>query len=319
VTFATTGIIATARRTASYFAAFLRQAGCAHFRGVKECRWCLDVRWLWRQRSASAIAGAAQAQGNGPGFHAAAFFDGACSAAFNQVVSFPTPPATAGPTIASCLSGTSAAAGEAAAAAGVRASTHQGGPGWRSTGRARIQIDNVLIVGPAAASIPVLDVDGRPTTAAPAIVRFGGVTGHFSIWGVALVTEGSIPTFAFYGLLPPYPVPPHTATPTFRLGRVVPLKFAWTDGGSALVGSDAAAPSVRIYEVSCSSLAPLSDAIAPEDAGESGGLRYDPETLTWIFNWSTRSLSAGCFSIAVSAGNGAFAAPASSFPVALRR
>jgi hypothetical protein len=101
-----------------------------------------------------ALAGTPQAQGNGPGFHAAVFFDGACSAAFNQIVSSATPPATAGPTIASCLNGTSAAAGEAAAT-GVRASTHQSGPGSRSTGRARIQIDNVVIVGPAAASIPV--------------------------------------------------------------------------------------------------------------------------------------------------------------------
>jgi len=32
-----------------------------------------------------------------------------------------------------------------------------------------------------------LDADGQPTTGAPAIVRFTGVTGHFSTWGVAIV------------------------------------------------------------------------------------------------------------------------------------
>jgi Tol biopolymer transport system component len=32
-----------------------------------------------------------------------------------------------------------------------------------------------------------LDADGQPTTGTPAIVRFTGVTGHFSTWGVAVV------------------------------------------------------------------------------------------------------------------------------------
>jgi hypothetical protein len=167
--------------------------------------------------------------------------------------------------------------------------------------------------------VQLLDAAEQPTAGAPAIVRFAAVTGHFSTWGVAFVTPSSTPAFAFRGLLSPYPAPPHEATPAFQQGRVVPLKFAWVDGGGALTDSANAEPGVRIYPVSCASLAPASDPITPDDAGGTGGLRYDADAMTWIFNWSTRSAAAGCYSIEVSPGNQTFATPASTFPVSLQR
>ena len=166
--------------------------------------------------------------------------------------------------------------------------------------------------------VQLLDANGQPTTGEPAIVRFSGVVGLFSVWGVAFVTPQSSPVFTFAGLLPPYPAPPHDATPAFQRGRVIPLKFAWTEAGGGLVDSASAAPSVSIFPVSCASLAPSSDPIAPDDAGASGGLRYDADSAAWTFNWSTRSLVAGCYAISVSSGSPGFAAPASSFAVALR-
>jgi hypothetical protein len=40
--------------------------------------------------------------------------------------------------------------------------------------------------------------------------------------------------------------------------------------------------------------------------------------MTWIFNWSPRSVAADCFAIEVAAGNTAFAAPVATFPIALQ-
>jgi hypothetical protein len=167
-------------------------------------------------------------------------------------------------------------------------------------------------------AVQLLDAAGEPAEGVPAIVRFVGIVGHFSTWGVALVTGTPAPAFEFNGLLEPYPAPPLASTPTFRRGSVVPLKFGWTDAAGVPVDSGAAAAAVRLYPVSCSSQAPTSDPITPDDAGNSSGLRYDAEKQVWIFNWSTRPLSAGCFAIEVTTGNSAFAPPASTFPVALR-
>lgn len=166
--------------------------------------------------------------------------------------------------------------------------------------------------------VQLLDANEQPTTSSPAIVRFTGVVGHFSTWGVALVTSATSEAFAFDGLLPPYPAPPYDETPTFQRGRVIPLKFAWTDAAGAHVDSASAAPSVSVYPLNCASLAPSSEPITPDDAGASGGLRYDADAATWIYNWSTRPLAAGCYAIRVTSSSPAFAAPAASFPVALR-
>jgi hypothetical protein len=126
--------------------------------------------------------------------------------------------------------------------------------------------------------VQLLDANEQPTTGIPAIVRFVGVVGHFSTWGVALVTAASTEVLAFDGLLPPYPAPPYGATPAFNRGRVIPLKFAWLDPAGARVDSAGAAPAVTIYPLNCASLAPSTDPISPDDAGGSGGLRYDAET-----------------------------------------
>ena len=40
-----------------------------------------------------------------------------------------------------------------------------------------------------------LDADGNPTTETPEVVRFSGVTGHFSTWGVAIVEPRPEPVF----------------------------------------------------------------------------------------------------------------------------
>jgi hypothetical protein len=95
------------------------------------------------------------------------------------------------------------------------------------------------------------------------------------------------------------------------------LKFNWVDAAGVIVDSANANPTVAISPVSCTTQAPLSDPIAAEDAGNSGGLHYDASTKTWTLNWSTKPLEAGCFAIRVTASNNTYAAPSSVFPVAL--
>src|SRR5688572_15304047 len=99
---------------------------------------------------------AAQAQGSGPGFHVSTRFDNGCAG--SQTVSSPTPPASIGPVTVPCVSGSGTAAAEAGAGT-LRASSHSAhvccGSASSVNGRSRIQIENVVITGPAAASIPI--------------------------------------------------------------------------------------------------------------------------------------------------------------------
>ncbi|HTG94433.1 MAG TPA: PxKF domain-containing protein, partial [Pyrinomonadaceae bacterium] len=165
--------------------------------------------------------------------------------------------------------------------------------------------------------VELLDANGQPTTGTPAIVRFSNVVGHFSTWAVAIVSPQSNPTNSFNGLLSPYPATPQT-TPTFKRGSVVPLKFNWINTAGVIVDSAAANPSVAVFPTSCATQTPSTTPITAEDAGNSGGLRYDSSTQTWIFNWTTRPLAAGCYSVRVTTSNAAFAAPTTNFPIALR-
>jgi hypothetical protein len=166
--------------------------------------------------------------------------------------------------------------------------------------------------------VQLLDANGQPTTGTPAIVRFSNVVGHFSIWAVAIVTPQSAPARVLNGLLSPYPAPPHTTAPTFKRGSVVPLKFNWVDAAGLIVDSADANPAVTVFPASCTTQAATTNLVAPEDAGNSGGLRYDASTKTWTFNWSTKPLAAGCFSVRVTPSNASYAAPPNAFPVALR-
>jgi hypothetical protein len=166
--------------------------------------------------------------------------------------------------------------------------------------------------------VQLLDANGQPTSGSPDIVRFSNVVGHFSTWAVAMVTPQSNSTNIFNGLLSPYPAPPHTTTPTFKRGSVVPLKFNWVDAGGVIVDSANANPTVAVFPASCATQTPGTDPITPEDSGNSGGLRYDASTKTWIFNWSTKHLAAGCFTVRVTTSNATYGAPAHNFPIALR-
>jgi hypothetical protein len=56
--------------------------------------------------------------------------------------------------------------------------------------------------------------------------------------------------------------------------------------------------------------------ITADEAGHSGGWRYDAESRTWTFGWSTRPLAPGCYRIQVTTPGPEYPSP-SVFPVAL--
>jgi hypothetical protein len=144
-------------------------------------------------------------------------------------------------------------------------------------------------------------------------VRFTAVVGHFSTWAVAILRA---PVY-FNGLLQPYPALPHSTTPTFTRGSVVPLKFNWVNAAGAVIESASANPGIAIRGGTCSD-EPSTAALPAEDAGSSQGWRYDAASRTWIFGWSTRPLAAGCYWIEITSGTSALPSAPNRFPVALR-
>ena len=93
--------------------------------------------------------------------------------------------------------------------------------------------------------------------------------------------------YGFNGLLPPYKKPPKT----FKVGRSIPLKWRYTDYDGKTVDSALADPCIEIRYGSEDG-----ELIEVDDPGASG-LRYDPKTMTWHFNWKTKGLAPGVYYI----------------------
>src|SRR4030095_12488338 len=125
----------------------------------------------------------------------------------------------------------------------------------------------------------------------------------------------------FNGLLQPYPPPPLTETPAFKLGSTVPIKFNWRGASGGVGGGSPANPAGMVYPAASCAAAPPVDTdsvIVPSSSG-SAGLHYDAPAKTWIFNWDTKGLpNATCYWIQVTTTNVAFPAPTSLSPIALK-
>jgi len=117
--------------------------------------------------------------------------------------------------------------------------------------------------------------------------------------------------YGFIGLLPPYVAPPKA----FKIGSSIPLKWQYTDSGGTVVDSSVANPSVKIRLVIAGTTPTEGDPITIDDPGSSG-LRYDSLTMTWQFNWQTKSLTAGIYNIRIISGQTSQAN--GPFPVQLR-
>lgn len=197
-----------------------------------------------------AVAAPAQAQGNGPGFHASAIFGNGCTG--GDTASSTTPPASVGPMTIPCVSGSATGAGDADAGS-LRASGRSVhvccGSGSAGGGRARIQIENIVITGPDAASIPVSlnfqlrgALAGDPDFGQAGVVLFIGLSGFntlLSSTSEIYMSPGGILNQS--GVFAPLPVPFPIAsidqaftTPVVNAAPNQPLRLdfellAWSD------------------------------------------------------------------------------------------
>ena len=141
----------------------------------------------------------AYAQGFGPGFHAAVFFDGRCGGQYG--LSAASAPATLGPVDGNCLTGSATGAGEAGAGT-MRALAQTRPPGTAVTGRARMQIENIIISGPPAASIPIsLNFQLRGTLASHPDNGQAGVSLYLALSGAAGLLSNSELYFSHIAIL----------------------------------------------------------------------------------------------------------------------
>lgn len=95
--------------------------------------------------------------------------------------------------------------------------------------------------------------------------------------------------YGFNGLLPPY----HTDR-TYKIDRVIPLKWQYVSNAGNVLPSPSAEPAIVITRDGADLTG--GNAIVPEDAGNSG-YQYDSTTNTWQYNWQTSVLQAGVYSL----------------------
>jgi hypothetical protein len=85
-------------------------------------------------------------------------------------------------------------------------------------------------------------------------------------------------------------------------GRTFPVKFALRDAGGNAIGDPAAVMTVGIESAVCGPVA--ADVDGEQTAVDTGGLKYDPLTGVWQFNWQTMKSHSGCWLLNVRLADG---------------
>ncbi|MBX3745793.1 MAG: PxKF domain-containing protein [Verrucomicrobiae bacterium] len=87
----------------------------------------------------------------------------------------------------------------------------------------------------------------------------------------------------------------------FKAGRVVPVKFQLTGGDGGIVDLEA-----RLYftRLQGAEAGPINEARSPGAANSGNLFRYEPGSGEYIFNWSTKGLSAGTYRLELDLGDG---------------
>src|SRR5437588_1544944 len=107
------------------------------------------------------------------------------------------------------------------------------------------------------------------------------------------LTATYIVTYAFTGFLPPL-----NSGGEYKLGSTIPVKWQLRDANGNNINRLNAVQSLQLsYDGFCSA-----ESGAAVDLGGSGntGLRYDASGNQFIFNWQTKGLPAGCYSVLLS-------------------
>lgn len=126
---------------------------------------------------------------------------------------------------------------------------------------------------------------------------FVDVTGNYNS-ACGMVHDTIIGEFG--GLMPPYQ--PQLVV---KRGSVVPLRWQYTDVFGVALDSHTASPLINVYGPHEAPPADLGNAVAItlHDAGQSG-MRYDTDANTWQYNWQTKNLGPGVYSIFINALGG---------------
>jgi hypothetical protein len=146
--------------------------------------------------------------------------------------------------------------------------------------------------GPVGSGAPLdTDVAGARIFTVDAVDRAGNV---------AALTHAYSVGFAFEGFFAPLNNLP--TTNRGPAGRTFPVKFALRDASGGFVGDPAAIASVGIVPAGCGTLA--ADVGGEEATADAGGLKYDPLTGVWHFNWQTTRAHGGCWLLEVRLADG---------------
>lgn len=117
----------------------------------------------------------------------------------------------------------------------------------------------------------------------------------------AIAAAGSyslgIKGYSWSGFLPPINA---DGSSVFKLGSTIPVKFALTGPSAGIATLTAKLSYTRVGDASSTVNEPVSTG-----AGDSGNtFRYDPTSGQYIFNWSTKGLSAGTYQLQINLGDG---------------
>lgn len=85
-------------------------------------------------------------------------------------------------------------------------------------------------------------------------------------------------------------------------GRTFPVRFAIRQATGTPVFDPVAIPEIAVVPASC--VAAAAEVAGEETALDTGGLKYDPGSATWQFNWKTQKSRAGCWTIEVRLADG---------------
>jgi hypothetical protein len=90
-------------------------------------------------------------------------------------------------------------------------------------------------------------------------------------------------------------------TSVFKLGATVPVKFTLTDASAGISGAEAKLYAAKVTnEVVGTEVEAISTATA-----SSGNLfRYDATSNQYVFNWSTKGLTAGTYQLRIDLADG---------------
>ena len=115
---------------------------------------------------------------------------------------------------------------------------------------------------------------------------------------IGAVEVAAVPPVGWSGVLPPIKA---DGSSVFKLGSVVPVQFQLT-GASA--GRTDLVARLSYTKLSDGVAGPVNSADAPGNSTPGNQFKYDPVTGFYVFNWSTKGLTAGTYELIIDLGDG---------------